>query len=179
MAAFKSWVLPKINPIYTYRIYLFFFFFSFFFAFCPATLWQLTLGYQPFKPDSTLGSAPLWFRVLYDNRVFCACQVVMTIERGERPLSPVHVHVDDHVPVHVHVKKPKKPGTGGHPPSSTAVAVQVNCVWHTYQWIHQSCCSTFHRDQVHMQPLTTILKVCFDQTWPRWLLFLYWISKPM
>lgn len=33
----------------------------------------------------------------------------MTVEPGERPLSPVHVHVEDHTPVHVHVKKPKKP----------------------------------------------------------------------
>ena len=32
----------------------------------------------------------------------------MTIERGGRPTSPVHVHVDDQTPVHVHVKKPKK-----------------------------------------------------------------------
>ena len=32
----------------------------------------------------------------------------MTVEKDGRPASPVHVHVDDHTPVHVHVKKPKK-----------------------------------------------------------------------
>ena len=33
----------------------------------------------------------------------------MTIEK-ERSHSPVHLHVDDATPVHVHVKKPKKIG---------------------------------------------------------------------
>ena len=32
----------------------------------------------------------------------------MTVEKDGRPASPVHVQVDDHTPVHVHVKKPKK-----------------------------------------------------------------------
>ena len=30
---------------------------------------------------------------------------MMTIERGDRPTSPVHLHVDEATPVHVHVKK--------------------------------------------------------------------------
>ncbi|KAK7491643.1 hypothetical protein BaRGS_00017096 [Batillaria attramentaria] len=32
----------------------------------------------------------------------------MTLERGLRPTSPVHVHVDDSTPVHVHMKRSKK-----------------------------------------------------------------------
>ena len=32
-------------------------------------------------------------------------------EKGLRPTSPVHVHVDDHIPVHVHVKQKNKKGT--------------------------------------------------------------------
>ena len=30
---------------------------------------------------------------------------MMTIERTGRPVSPVHLHVDETTPVHVHVKK--------------------------------------------------------------------------
>lgn len=41
--------------------------------------------------------------------LFCK-QVVMTVEKDQlRSTSPIHVHVEDHIPVHVHVKKPKKP----------------------------------------------------------------------
>lgn len=37
--------------------------------------------------------------------------MVMTIEK-DRCISPVHLHVDDATPVHVHVKKPKKSAAG-------------------------------------------------------------------
>ena len=38
----------------------------------------------------------------------------MTVDKDGRPVSPVHVHVDDHTSVHVHVKKPKKATLGNH-----------------------------------------------------------------
>ena len=44
--------------------------------------------------------------------VFCFPQTRMTIDRDGSRLgttSPVHVHVEDDTPVHVYVKKPKKP----------------------------------------------------------------------
>lgn len=34
--------------------------------------------------------------------------MAMTVEKGLRPTSPVHVHVEDDTPVHVHLKKSKK-----------------------------------------------------------------------
>ena len=47
-------------------------------------------------------------------------QVIMTIEK-DRSHSPVHLHVDDATPVHVHVKKPKKAGGHGEVSSSTFI----------------------------------------------------------
>ena len=38
----------------------------------------------------------------------------MTVDKDGRPVSPVHVHVDDQTSVHVHVKKPKKSALGNH-----------------------------------------------------------------
>ncbi|KAL5012471.1 hypothetical protein ScPMuIL_011022 [Solemya velum] len=37
-------------------------------------------------------------------------QKAMTVEKGLRATSPVHVHVEDDVPVHVHLKQPKSKG---------------------------------------------------------------------
>ncbi|XP_076436220.1 outer dense fiber protein 2-like isoform X4 [Babylonia areolata] len=60
----------------------------------------------------------------------------MTLERGLRPTSPVHVHVDDSRPVHVHMmKRAKKPksagannnGAGNRRPRSTRRAVPTAC----------------------------------------------------
>ncbi len=44
--------------------------------------------------------------------MFVTVQIRMTVEKGERPTSPVHLHVDEDTPVHVHVKKPRKPQAG-------------------------------------------------------------------
>jgi len=38
----------------------------------------------------------------------------MTVDKDGRPVSPVHVHVDDQTSVHVHLKKPKKSCMGDH-----------------------------------------------------------------
>ena len=45
--------------------------------------------------------------------------------------------------------------------------------------IHQSPCSAYSWELMHVQPLAPVLKVCFNQTSSRWLLFSNWISKPV
>ena len=37
----------------------------------------------------------------------------MSLDQKGRSTSPVHIHVDEEIPVHVHVKKPKKPSSIG------------------------------------------------------------------
>ncbi|KAK2186785.1 hypothetical protein NP493_189g05031 [Ridgeia piscesae] len=43
-----------------------------------------------------------------------AIELTMTVDKDGRPVSPVHVHVDDQTSVHVHLKKPKKSCMGDH-----------------------------------------------------------------